>query len=250
VPVPEPVANRRGEILHTLRGKPCAIVRRLEGAGQPQPTVAHCVAVGTMLATMHLAGADFALHQANPRGLAWWRATAPAVLPRLPQEAQQLLRDEIMVQEGFAASPACRGLPRGPVHADLFRDNVLFAGERLSGVIDFYFAGVDAWLFDVAVTANDWCIEADTGALDPARAHALRAGYEAVRPWTPDEREAWPLMLRAGALRFWLSRLYDWHFPRTAAMLTPHDPAHFERILRRRIALERAGDVFAIQINH
>ena len=237
IPAPAPVANRRGDILHELKGKPCAIVARLEGASQMAPTTAHCAAVGAMLARMHLAGMDFPLRQSNPRGLDWWRTTALAVLPYLPGEARQLLRAEIGTQEACAASATCHRLPRGPVHADLFRDNVMFTGERLTGILDFYFAGCDAWLFDVAVTVNDWCIAYDTGVLDMARLRALLDAYHAVRRFTPAEEDAWPMVLRAAALRFWLSRLHDFHLPRAAAMLTPHDPVHFERILRQRIAL-------------
>jgi homoserine kinase type II len=236
VPVPAPVANRRGAILHALHGKPCAIVARLAGASQLEPDVVHCAAVGATLAGMHVAGLDFPLHQPNPRGLDWWRTTAPAVLPCLPPDARRLLRAEIGTQEAFANSATCRQLPRGPVHADLFRDNVMFAGERLTGIFDFYFAGCDAWLYDVAVTVNDWCIVHDTGALDQVRMRALLDAYHAVRRFTPAEELAWRTMLRAGALRFWLSRLYDFYLPRAAAVLTPHDPAHFERILRQRIA--------------
>src|SRR3569833_1843389 len=137
-------------------------------------------------------------------------------------------------QEAFAASAPYQALPRGPIHADLFRNNVMFDGERLTGFFDFYFAGWDTWLFDVAVTVNDWCIDLDSGALDSARARAMLDAYHAVRPFSAGEQLSWQAMLRAGALRFWLSRLYDFHLPRDAEMLTPHDPAHFERILRRR----------------
>jgi homoserine kinase type II len=121
------------------------------------------------------------------------------------------------------------------VHADLFRNNVMFDGDQLSGFFDFYFAGVDTWLFDVAVTVNDWCIDLDSGALDAQRVRAMLDAYHAVRAFSAAEEQAWPTMLRAAALRFWLSRLYDFHQPREAHMLTPHDPSHFERILRRRI---------------
>jgi homoserine kinase type II len=233
--VPAPIADKQGEILHSMHGKPASIVTRLEGASQLAPRPVHCAAVGAMLARMHLAGRDFAIHQPNLRGIDWWRATSPVVLPYLGQDAQQLLGAEMQRQEAFAASDICRKLARGPVHADLFRNNVMFDGERLTGFFDFYFAGCDTWLFDVAVTVNDWCIDPDSGALDMPRARALLDAYHAVRPFTEAERSAWRTMLQAGALRFWLSRLYDFHMPREAEMLTPHDPTHFERILRLRI---------------
>jgi homoserine kinase type II len=121
------------------------------------------------------------------------------------------------------------------VHADLFRDNVMFKGEQLTGFFDFYFAGVDTWLFDLAVCLNDWCITHSDGLHEPVRASAMIDAYQAVRPLTPAERELLPAMLRAGALRFWISRLWDFHLPREASMLKPHDPAHFERVLRGRV---------------
>jgi homoserine kinase type II len=234
--VPAPVANRRDEILHTLHGKPAAIVGRLDGSSQLDPRPVHCAAVGAMLAKMHLAGRDFGIRQPNLRGLDWWRATAPTVLPYLADDNRQLLQTEIRQQEACAASAAYAELPQGPIHADLFRNNVMFDGERLTGFFDFYFAGCDTWLFDVAVTVNDWCIDLASGALDAGRVRALLDAYHAVRPFNAAEKTTWQTMLRAGALRFWLSRLYDFHLPREAEMLTPHDPAHFERILRRRVA--------------
>lgn len=236
VSVPAPIANHAGDILHTLHDKPAAIVTRLGGACQLSPAPVHCAAVGGMLANMHLAAQNFPIHQPNLRGLDWWRATTPTVLPYLDADKQQLLRDELASQENFAASSTYHALPSGPVHADLFRDNVMFDGERLTGFFDFYFAGCDTWLFDVAVTLNDWCIDLSTGAIDMPRARALLDAYQQVRPFTDAERTAWQTVLRAGALRFWLSRLYDYYLPRDAHMLTPHDPAHFERILRQRIA--------------
>ena len=233
--VPAPVSNRKGEIIHTLHGKPASIVSKLEGASQLDPKPVHCAAVGAMLAKMHLAGADFGIRQPNLRGLDWWEATVPVVLPYLPEAAQHLLRAEIHTQMAFAGSPVCHRLARGPIHADLFRNNVMFVGERLTGFFDFYFAGCDTWLFDVAVTVNDWCIDLQTGALDQARLRALLDAYHAVRPFSEDEKISWQTMLQAAALRFWLSRLYDYYLPREAEMLTPHDPAHFERVLRDRI---------------
>jgi homoserine kinase type II len=233
--VPAPVVNRQGEILHKLHGKPASIVTKLEGSSQLDPQPVHCAAVGAMLAKMHLAGKDFGIEQPNLRALDWWHATTPVVLPYLPEEGQHLLRAEIHFQEAFAASDTYRQLPRGPIHADLFRNNVMFDGERLTGFFDFYFAGWDTWIFDVAVTVNDWCIDLASGALDAARVRALLDAYHAVRPFTDAEKTAWRPMLQAGALRFWLSRLYDFYLPREAEMLTPHDPTHFERILRERI---------------
>lgn len=241
IPVPAPVANADGELVVALHGKPAVIVSKLAGSSQMDPQPVHCAEVGAMLARMHLAARDFALSQPNLRGLDWWRATAPAVLPHLSPENARLLCEEIAVQEECAASAAYARLPRGPVHADLFRNNVMFVGDKLSGCFDFYFAGVDTWLFDLAVTVNDWCIDLASGKLDAARVRALLDAYRAVRPFTDDEIAAWPTLLRAAALRFWLSRLYDLHVPRAAELLTPHDPTHFERILRERIASPAPG---------
>jgi homoserine kinase type II len=188
-----------------------------------------------MLAKMHLAARDFPMHQPNLRSIDWWNQTTPQVLPFMPETNQHLLQAEMHFQQAFFASHLYQRLPQGPIHADLFRNNVMFKGEQLSGFFDFYFAGCDTWLFDVAVTVNDWCIDLDSGVLDEARVRALIKAYQAVRPFTDAEQEAWLPMLRAAALRFWISRLYDFYLPRAAEMLTPHDPGHFERILRERI---------------
>jgi homoserine kinase type II len=236
IPVPAPVANDAGELVVALHGKPAAIVSKLDGSSQMDPQPVHCAEVGTMLAKMHLAGRDFPLHQPNLRGLDWWVETVPKVLPYLDAATATLLQAELAFQRDFAAGTTYGALERGPVHADLFRNNVMFVGERLSGCFDFYFAGWDTWLFDLAVTVNDWCIDLDTGRLDDARVVALTRAYHAVRPFTAADHAAWQPMLRAAALRFWLSRLYDFHRPRAAEMLTPHDPTHFERVLRERIA--------------
>ena len=147
-----------------------------------------------------------------------------------------LLQAELAYQNHVGESPAYAALPRGPVHADLFRDNVMFEGEQLTGFFDFYFAGVDTFLFDLAVCMNDWCVHLPTGAHNGERASALLQAYEAVRPLTAAEGSLLPAMARAGALRFWISRLWDWHLPREAEVLTPHDPQHFERVLRQRVA--------------
>ena len=237
--VPEPIANRNGNIIHELNGKPASIVTKLEGDHQMAPQAQHCAAVGAMLAKMHLAARDFEIRQPNLRGLPWWRETAPLVLPHLPADAQQLLRDEMAFQEAFAAGDIYAQMLQhyeGPVHADLFRNNVMFDGDRLTGFFDFYFAGCDTWLFDLAVTVNDWCIDVDSGELQADRLRAMLDTYHGVRPFGAVETQAWQAMLRAAALRFWLSRLYDFYMPRDAEMLTPHDPVHFERILRLRVA--------------
>ena len=171
----------------------------------------------------------------------------PVVLPNLDEAQSALIRAELAYQNHVAQSPAYAALPRGPVHADLFRDNVMFEGETLCGFFDFYFAGNDTWLFDLAVTLNDWCVhigeDEQDGRHDEARARAMLAAYQSVRPLTTAERQLLPAMLRAGALRFWLSRLWDWFLPREASMLKPHDPGHFERVLRER--LRQAGTPMA-----
>ncbi|WHZ12385.1 MAG: Homoserine kinase [Burkholderiaceae bacterium] len=235
LPVPDPAVDAGGALLHQVQGKPAVVVNRLPGRSALAPTEAHCAAVGTLLARMHLAARDFPLTQPNLRGLAWWNQTAPIVRPHLGAEQAALLQSELAYQNHVAAGSAYAALPRGPVHADLFRDNVLFEHGEITGVFDFYFAGVDSWLFDLAVCLNDWCIDLETGAHDAARAQSLLAAYAVVRPLAAAERRLLAAMLRAGALRFWISRLWDLHLPREAAMLKAHDPSHFERVLRQRV---------------
>lgn len=236
IPVPDPKADAGGEILHRLCGKPTAVVDKLRGGHQLAPSERHCEQVGAMLARMHLAGRDYPRQQPNLRGLAWWTETVPVVLPYLQPGQQQLLEEELAFQQALAGSAAYAALPRGAIHADLFRDNVMFEGEALTGFFDFYFAGVDTWLFDISVCLNDWCVDLDTGRLDEQRAVAFLAAYDREREITHDESRLLPALMRAAALRFWISRLWDYHLPRDAQMLQPHDPTHFERILRERLA--------------
>lgn len=238
IPVPEPQTLRDGSRLTRLHGKPCAIVSRLPGGYEPAPGPAHCALAGSTLARAHLAAQDFPLHQPNLRGLSWWTETAPTVTPFLNAAQTQLLKATLDEQHALATTALWQALPGGPAHCDLFRDNVLFAGTfenpQMGGIIDFYFAGCDTWLFDVAVSVNDWCIVRETGELVPELLRSLLEAYAQVRPFTPEEREVWPAMLRAAALRFWLSRLYDFFLPRPAQTLKPHDPRHFENVLSAR----------------
>jgi homoserine kinase type II len=235
IPVPNPAANSDDDILYTLCDKPAAVVNRLLGKSQLAPNAVHCAAVGAMMAHMHLAGEDYNRSQPNLRGLAWWNDTVPVVLPYLEEDQARLLQSELAYQNHIAQGAAYQALPKGPVHADLFRDNVMFDGEKLTGFFDFYFAGNDTWLFDLSVCMNDWCIDLNSGEHAPEKALAMLNAYQEVRPLRSAERQLLPAMLRAGALRFWISRLWDFHLPREASMLKPHDPTHFERVLRARL---------------
>ena len=234
IPAPAPIADLADQFLGRLNGKPAALVTRLPGGSLERPGAAECAELGALLARMHLAGRSYSAYLENPRGPKWWRVAANEVRAFLDAAQRTLLDEEL----AFHAGQRFPDLPRGPVHADLFRDNALFEAGRISGVIDFYFAGVDCLLYDVAVCANDWCLadlERDP-ALEPTRTQALLQAYQAVRPWTALERTAWPVMLRAAALRFWLSRLHDFHLPRPGMLVHAHDPQHFRRILECRRA--------------
>jgi homoserine kinase type II len=230
IPCPAPVVDLSNRLYSPLNGKPAALVTRLPGAPVTAPSSAHCARVGAVLAGMHLAGQSFEGTFENPRGPKWRRETAAQVAAFLDDARRRLLESELE----FQARYRFQDLPRGPIHADLFRDNVLWDGDRVGGVIDFYFAGVDAWLFDVAVTLNDWCVHPD-GEIDRNRVIALLGAYHGARPFTALERGAWPIMLRAASLRFWLSRLHDFFLPRAGELVHAHDPEHFRRILALRI---------------
>ena len=234
IPVPDPQANLRGDILLEVAQKPAAVVNRLAGQSDMKPGPLHCAAMGRTLAQMHLAARDYPRHQPNLRGLAWWNDTVPLVLPYLTAAQHDLLTHELAYQNHVATDSAYAALPSGAVHADAFRNNVMFEGDELTGVFDFYFAGTDHWLFDLGVCINDWCIHWDTGVMDHTRLHALLNAYESVRPLHACERALFNPMLRAAALRFWVSRLWDFHLPREASLLQPHDPSHFERVLQQR----------------
>ncbi len=239
VKVPMPQTRKDGARIGTLNGKPAAIVDRLAGGYESDPGVQHCRIAAQTQAQAHLAAADFALYQPNLRGLEWWEQTYPAIRPFLTDTQNELFQTSLQEQREVQSGEAWKSLPAGACHCDLFRDNVLFDGTydepRMGGIIDFYFAGHDTWLFDVAVAVNDWCIERTTGQLQPWLVQAWLTAYAQVRPFTENEKLLWPAALRAAALRFWTSRLNDYFRPRPAQTLKPHDPTHFERILTLRV---------------
>ena len=232
IPCPSPMADLRHRLLGELNGKPACIVSRLSGKSLTQPQVADCVAVGEMLGKLHVAGQSFKPTMPNPRAAEWRACTATQVLSFLTPQDAALLQKEV----AFHAAHPLTGLPQGIIHADLFRDNVLFDGNCISGLIDFYFACNDSLLYDLAITVNDWCVDTD-GALDPPRTQAMLRAYHEARPLQAAERGMWPIALRAAALRFWLSRLYDGYLPRAGEMIHAHDPEQFKRILLRHIAV-------------
>jgi homoserine kinase type II len=221
VPCPQPLSDAEGRHWRLLHGKPAALLSCLPGSPDDSPDARRCGQLGRVLAELHLAGAGLPQPLPNPCGAAWRQAVGSLLLDCLPSDEKALLADEL----AFERSQDFSALPRGIIHADLFRDNVLWCDDgRLGGVLDFYFAGEDVLLFDLAVVANDWC--ADAEALD-----ALCAAYGAVRPLTPREEAAWPAMRRAAALRFWLLRLEARYRPRPGEVVTLKDPAYFRRLL-------------------
>jgi homoserine kinase type II len=230
IPCPAPVADKNNQFLGSLNGKPACIVSRLNGKSVTEPTVANCAAVGAMLGQMHNAGQSFTENMPNARGAEWRSEAAEQVMPFLSTRDKLLLEVEV----AYHSEHRLTDLPHGIVHADLFRDNVLMDGERVGGLIDFYFACNDCLLYDVAITVNDWCMHAD-GTLDTARTQAFLQAYNTARPFTPEEQKSWPTALRLGALRFWTSRLFDLHLPRAGEMVNPHNPDQFKHILRNHI---------------
>lgn len=226
VPAPHPVANQAGENLGTLNGKPATLVTCLSGRSVDHPTSVHCQTLGSTMARMHVAGMDFTASGKNHRDATWRLHTANMVMPHLSKDDQGLLQETLTMQAALDYAH----LPKSVVHADLFRDNVLFDGDSLGGIIDFYYACQDAMLYDLAIAVNDWCVLAD-GSLDALKTSALLRGYDSIRPLTEHERLAWPSMLKIAALRFWLSRLYDFYFPQEGELTHAKDPNYFQRIL-------------------
>jgi homoserine kinase type II len=236
VPAPEP--DRTGALFSLLNGKPAGLVERIDGGSVRHPSAAQCALVGNALARLHLASHSYRPRLTNRRGPAWWRQVARVVQPFLSAAQRDLLAAEVRFQTGFGKVK----LPRGAIHGDLFCNNVLFRDGAVAGIIDFGFAATDFYAYDLAITVNDWCLAGNgEAALDPQRTAALTEAYDAVRPLTDDERAEWPALLRAAALRFWVSRLHDLHLPRPGELTHAHDPAEFERILRDRVATYEAS---------
>lgn len=230
VPGAHPVARNDGGFLSVVCDRPAALVYRLSGASITEPQPGHCRSLGGVVAEMHRAVRSFGETQGNTRDLAWITDARNRLAAQLSDDTITLLDDEIGFQRECADGLYAH-LPQAVIHADMFRDNVLFDDDRVSGVIDFYYACHDYLLFDLAVICNDWAFD-DAGAYVPARWQAFAAAYDRRRPLTDAEHAAWPAMLRAAALRFWASRLIDYHFPMDGDVTHIHDPSPFERLLR------------------
>jgi len=232
LPVPGPLHDRRGVALHTLAGKPALLFPKLPGTHPKAPNLAQCRELGDTLGRMHGVSRHFPGHRPNPRDLHWLLPMHHKVLVYLSPQDQALMKDEVEIYQGFfGAAPE---LPQGALHGDLFRDNTLFDGDRLGGLIDFYNGCTGDLLFDLAIVINDWATGPD-GRLDAVRHDAILTAYQARRPLTAAERNAWPMMLRLTALRYWLSRLLVVYVDPPAHDLTPHDPDHFRTILEARL---------------
>lgn len=231
VPSAHPIKDLQGNMLQNLKNKPAALVQRLKGGSITETTADHCKKIGAALGDLHTAGLSFDQHQDNTRGPHWWHDTTLLLEDKLTANDLEVLHQEMKFQE----SQSHVEIPRGLIHADLFRDNALWHENELSGIIDFYFASTDALLYDVAVTVNDWC-SIDNGMLDFDKVDAFLQSYNQHRSLTESEKALWPVMLRAGALRFWLSRLYAVHFPKEGEMTHQKDPQEFKTILLNRRA--------------
>jgi homoserine kinase type II len=240
VSCPQPARNRSGAVYSTLAGRPAAIINFLEGMWPRRPNVAHCAGVGEALARMHLAGSDFPLFRANPLSVSGWRPLFQRAADRA-DSVQAGLFDFIARELEYLEARWPDDLPVGVIHADLFPDNVFFLGDRLSGLIDFYFACNDFLAYDVATCLNAWCFEKDH-AFNMTKGAALLAGYASVRPMQKAELEALPLLCRGSALRFMLTRLYDWLTVPDGALVQKRDPMEYIRRLRFHRQVASAGE--------
>ncbi len=230
VSCPTPVRDHKGRNLGELAGRPAALVTFLEGFWVRRPMTHHCAAVGRALAELHMGGDGFALKRANALGLSGWRP----LYDRFADRAYEIAPDLGTLISGELDSLEAqwpRGLPAGVIHADLFPDNVFFLGDRLSGLIDFYFACNDALAYDVAVCLNAWCFEKDLS-FNITKGRALLRAYEELRPLTAPEREAMPQLARGAALRFLLTRAYDWLNTPKDALVSRKNPLEYVRRLR------------------
>ena len=224
---PRPIAGRDGTALRSLAGRPAAITTFMQGLWPRRIQLGHCGQVGEALAALHLAGRDFALKRPNALSVAGWRPLFDGSSPHIDAAQAAELRAEL----DFFEAQWPRDLPSGVIHADLFNDNVLFLHDRLSGLIDFYFACNDAFAYDVAICLNAWCFE-DDRSFNATKARALLQGYEKVRPLEAREREVLPLLARGSALRFLLTRLYDWVHTPAGALVKRKDPQEYMDKLR------------------
>ena len=226
IAVAAPIANLQHQYIDELNGKPTLLVPCLPGAVIENPNAEQCGQVGEMLAQMHLAAASYTAHMPNPRGPAWWSEIAATMYPHMSEADAAQLHFEVQLQSEHQHD----NLPKGVIHADLFRDNALMNGEYVGGFIDFYYACNDVLLYDLAITLNDWCV-LENGDIDAERARAMLSSYQSVRALNSDEIAAWPILLRAAALRFWVSRLLDFYQPAAGEMTFAKDPSHFQRVI-------------------
>lgn len=226
IAVAAPIANLQHQYVDELNGKPTLLVPCLPGAVIDMPNATQCSQVGEMLAQMHLAAASYSAHMPNPRGPTWWSSIAQTMYPYMNEADAAQLHAEVQLQSEHQHD----SLPKGVIHADLFRDNALMNGEQVGGFIDFYYACNDVLLYDLAITLNDWCV-LENGDIDDERATAMLSAYQSVRPLNTEEIQAWPIMLRAAALRFWVSRLLDFYQPAAGEMTFAKDPSHFQRVI-------------------